>query len=276
MTMRAWRNLTLQFGVAAIPLSIAPAKASAGRVEGHTYDRATRQRVKRAWLNADGDLTATDDTCTLYGDDAGELFAADDVALPTEPTLTLQAILPLGEVDPLLYDSAYAVWAGKGGAAGFGLIATVLRDDSSVLAGQACFTKGDRMRSVLLRWSPALGSVCLHTLTYSEMVKATDAQAAIADLTTPDDVTLTQGRALIDALPTSWSPADADPLQAAIVAAMTAQGAQVGNPVSPDLDDVALDLTGALRADVKAARARLDDAGKAGKGRKANGRKVKA
>jgi non-homologous end joining protein Ku len=184
-------------------------------VSAHRYSEEG-ERAKQAWT-VDGE-TILADTKMLYDVD-GE---AVDIAPPTlegESGIELEAFAPTAGIDPLLYDSAYCVFAAKGSGKALGAIADILRaNPSRVLAGSARFT--DRPRSVVLRWSEAAQAIVLHTLAYTARVRFAEMRGAAEGLETPDAVTLAQGETLVASLPATFAPMDSDPMEAAIIAAL--------------------------------------------------------
>ena len=255
--MKAWRNTVLRFGLVSVPVSVSPAKTDKPSVGAHHYDPATRERARQSWT-IDGE-TVLPETVLLYdvdgeaveipaprvGNDGRVLDGADEDD-PKE--IVLEAFLDAGDIDPLLYDSSYCLFPGKGGAE-FGAVVGMLRGSGKVLAGTARFT--DRPRSVVLRYCEAAGSVVLHTLTFTSRVRFAAMSTAAGEIKTPSEAATAQALALASALPKSWTPLDVDALESATLAALAA--------VKPEADiaEVATtdaDILATLRGDVEAMR----------------------
>ena len=250
----------MRFGLVAIPVSVAPAIARPS-LTAHRYDPATKARVKQAWVNPEGELVPE----TVMAYDVGE--GLDPVEVELDPLegareITLKAYVDSATVDPLLYDAAYALYPGKGGEDGLGLVAEILRESHGLmmLAGEARF--GERPVSVVIRWAPAAESLVLHTLHYTARVRWADMRKASETLRAPSAELVAQGELLTEALPATYVPSDQDPREVAIAEAL-AKALPEGAPVIAPAT-TAGDILATLRADVEGkAKAKAKGKGKA-------------
>lgn len=244
--MKAWRNTLLRFGLVNVPVSLTPAKSDTSAISAHHYDAATRQRAFQAWTT-DGE-NILPETTLFYDDETGNpaVRAADVIVPDFAKEITLQAFCGEGTIDPLFYDSAYCLFPAKGGAEGLGLVADILREDTSMMfAGEAVFT--DRPRSVVIRWSDAAGCLILHTLTFVSRVRFADMQSAADGLVIPSDAVREQASLLTAALPDTFTPLDTDAREQAIADALTAALPDV---IAPAVATTDADILTALRADM--------------------------
>ena len=242
--MKAWRNTLLRFGLVAVPVSLTPAKSDKSAVTAHHYDPVTKSRASQAWT-VDGE-TILPETSMFY--DVGGVPVAADVDENYTKEITLEGFVSEGTIDPLFYDAAYCLFAGKGGEDGLGLIARVLRDNAFMtFAGTAVFT--DRPRSVVIRWSDAAGCLILHTLTFTSRVRFADMRTAAEGLAEPSAELLAQAGMLTDALPSTFLPLDEDAHERAIVSAL-AKSAPKGTEIPVPLT-TAGDILASLRADME-------------------------
>lgn len=245
-TLKSWRNCVLRFGLVAVPVSLIPAK-DADKLSRHRYDRESGARVSQAWT-ADGETLAAD-TFLAYDVDGTpvEVDVRDD---GSDKGIVLSAFVSEGTIDPLFYDSAFVLFAGKDGADGLGVLASVLRENVFMMfAGSARFT--DRTRSVVIRWSESAGCLVLHTLTFSAAIRFASFMIAAETLTTPDDALRAQGAMFADTLPETFVPADSDPLEAAILDALR-EASPVAIRASVPVPNVSAgDILDRLRADVQ-------------------------
>lgn len=245
-TLKAWRNATLRFGLVAVPVSLVPAK-DADKLSRHRYDRESGTRVRQAWT-ADGENIAAE-TFLAYdvGGTAVEIEVPDD---GSDKGIRLAAFVSEGTIDPLFYDDAYILFAGKDGADGLGVLAGVLRENVYMMfAGEARFT--DRTRSVVVRWSDAAGCLVLHTLTFASRVRFESFRIAAESLATPDDALRKQGTMFADTLPDTFVPSDSDPLEAAILSALREASPAAVRGSVPAASISAGDILETLRADVQ-------------------------
>lgn len=247
--MRAWRNTLMRFGLVAIPVSLAPAVAKAS-VSAHRYDADTLKRVRQAWVNDEGELVA--ETAMLY--DRGE--GLDPVAVELDPIegereIALAGFIATDAVDPLLYDQAYALNPGKGGEDGLGLVAAILRESHGlmILVGEARFT--ERPVSVAIRYSPTASGLVLHTLHPTARVRWAEMRKAAEAMRDPSAELLAQGELLTEALPSTFTPLDVDPREAALIEAL-ADTMPEGRVLEAEVAPTAKAILDTLKADLEA------------------------
>ncbi len=260
----AWRNIALRVGLVNVPLGIDPATDKGDGIVAHTYDRATKARVKQAWTTDGAKLS--DDVFRAYDVD-GELIEAERVADDCARDFVAEAFV--APLDSLWLDASYFVSAGKGHESEAGLFARLLRDSGAWLVGTVRLT--DRKRSAVLRYSDSAGALVLSVLTYSERVRWTKGATAGQSYGTPSDEAVAQGSALLDALSSAdFAPLDTDTVAERLrVAIATAAGdapAVVAEDDAPATDGDAL---------LDAMRATLSDMIEADSGGKAKQRKTK-
>jgi len=245
-TLKAWRNTVLRFGAFTIPASLIPAKDS-DSLTRHRYDRATSARVRQAWT-ADGENIAAETFLAFDVDGTPvEVEVPDD---GSAKEITLRAFVSEGTLDPVFYEDAYVVFGGKVGADGLAAVAQVLRDNPFMMfAGSARFT--DRTRDIVLRWSEGTGCLVLHTLTFASRIRFASFRIAAETLPTPDEVAVRQAETLTDALPDSFVPADADPLEALVLEALAEKCPPAKRDAIPAPHVSAADILDTLRADIE-------------------------
>lgn len=215
--MRVWRNTVVRFGMLAVPVGISPLVGKGA--EGHLYDAETRERVRQTFVRPDG--TACESTVTLYDVPDAEPIEVS-AAIRGAVGVDLEGCVPIGTVDPSLYDSAYVLTPAKDAPSALATLAAVLRDSGSVLVGRARFTESTSAKSVVLRWSPLVGGIVLHTLHALDRVRIEEAKSVTASLPIPALAEYTQGEAFVAALPDAFSPIATDDRDAAIRAAVLA------------------------------------------------------
>lgn len=252
--MRVWRNTVVRFGMLAVPVGLSPLVGKG--IEGHRYDAATRERVRQSLVRPDG--TASDETITLYDVPDADPIACD-AAIDGETGITLEACVPIGFIDPALYDAGYVLTPSKDAPKGLATLAAVLRDSGSTLVGTARFTATTSAKSVVLRWSSLVGGIVLHTLFALDRVRIGDALGVTASLPIPSLIEYSQGEAFVGTLPDAFSPLVTDERDAAIRAAIDA----ATDPASKtgDVEIVGpADYLAALRASVDAIMQERKDA----------------
>lgn len=241
--VKAWRNVLIRFGLVNIPVSLAPAKVSAAEVETHRYG-PDGERVRQAWIDSAGNIVES--PASLYDTPAGPVDIPRP-EIPGDPGIDLEALVPVADVDPILYDAAYAIWPGKGGDRSFSALAAFMEDrPRAALTGTARFT--DRPRDVLIRYVPALDALILHTLTFGAKLRAAEIEAKAAAVPMADPADVAAAETFLDALPGTWTPTDRDPMDDAILAALEAAVPGAMEPPIPADPSTVPDLCAALRA----------------------------
>lgn len=123
-----WKG-TLKIAELACPVALYTAASTSDRIAFHTINRATGNRVRREFVDAEtGKLVDREDQVKGYEVSDGEhvLLDPEDIAAAvpdSDKVLTIEAFLPCGEVDDVYFDKPYYLApADRSGQEAFGLI----------------------------------------------------------------------------------------------------------------------------------------------------------
>lgn len=264
-TPKAWRNLTLTFGLVSAPVSIG-ALVQDTKPKGHILCDAHKQRINKHDY-CEVCAGRPESTVKAY-EHGGELVVLsendiEDCCDVPSGEVSLTGCVYAGEVDPVWIETSYLIWPqkSKGASDAYALLTKSLRDSGKALVGTTVLTKSTR--TLVLRWSPATETLVAHlcypgaALKSHEvgMVKTVsdDLTAAIAD----DSPAMELTAAILDGLATEYDPVEvrdsyAEAMNEAIEAKALKRPARKGKKAAPVSTDAMLD---ALRASVEAIKA---------------------
>lgn len=180
-----WKG-TLKIAELACPVALYTAASTSDRIAFHTINRATGNRVRREFVDAEtGKLVDREDQVKGYEVSDGEhvLLGPEDIAAAvpdSDKVLTIEAFLPCGEVDDMYFDKPYYLApADRSGQEAFALI----RDGLAVkkVAAIARTVLFRRMRTVLIRADGA--GLVATTLNFDYEVRS--AEATFKDIPAP-------------------------------------------------------------------------------------------
>jgi non-homologous end joining protein Ku len=244
--MKAWRNVLLRFGMVAVPVAISPAKVSGAEIESHRYG-PSGERIRQAWTEDGATILDPSEIVSRFAAPSGEAVEIERPEIPGENGIDLTALVASSSVDPLFYDAAYALNAGKGGGRPFAALAAALEDrPGACLVGTARFT--DRPRDVLIRYSPETDSLVLHTLSFGAKVRAEEMTAEAAKLPAPEAADIAAASSFLDSLPGDFNLTREDPMDVAIRDALAAALPNALTPPAPGDVTAPRDLLADLRA----------------------------
>lgn len=186
MALRASWKGTLRIAELLCPVALYTAASTSDRVAFHTVNRATGNRVRRDFVDAQtGKPVKREDQIKGYQTGAGDhvLLTPHEIAAAvpeSDKVLDVASFVPCGQIDDVFFDKPYYLApADKAGAEAFTLIRDGLRaQDVAAIARAVLFR---RVRTMLIR---ANGSGLIGTtLNFDYEVKsAEEAFATVADV----------------------------------------------------------------------------------------------
>lgn len=249
--MKAWRKLTLSFGLVNVPVSIAPAVESRrptfNNLCGEHHVRLKQQNFCPTCDGPPSDVVkglSNGDEFTIFGDsDLVGLVPLKDGAI------TLENFTPVGSIDPLFFKKPYLMWPEKKGTApqGFTLLSKIMEGMDLGAVGSVQLDKADE--PVVIRYSSAAESLVLHTCYYHQDVRWDELAAIKASLPAPpSEAEVEQGKLLIAQAVGTWAlDKIEDSYAEGIGRLLEARG---GAPVPSDGTQDVPDLMAALKASV--------------------------
>jgi DNA end-binding protein Ku len=169
---RAYRHLTITFGLVTVPVSIAPL-TSEGGIRGKTVCARHRSPVKRQWACPDCAEGVAHDTETAY-EVEGQYVVPELPEVEKDAAIGLRSFVPAADIDPVLFDSSYILWP-KDKGEGFDLLAQELRETGLAAVGTVTLTKREQM--AVLRFSSLTGTLVLHVCRFHADIRWGDVEA---------------------------------------------------------------------------------------------------
>ncbi|WP_283180014.1 Ku protein [Gemmobacter sp. 24YEA27] len=180
-----WKG-TLKIAELACPVALYTAASTSDRIAFHTINRATGNRVRREFVDAEtGEPVDRNDQVKGYEVSDGEhvLLDPEDIAAAvpdSDKVLAIEAFLPCGEVDDVYFDKPYYLApADHSGMEAFGLIRDGLAAKKVAAIARTVLFR--RMRTVLIR-ADGQGLVAT-TLNFDYEVRSVE--AAFKDIPAP-------------------------------------------------------------------------------------------
>lgn len=176
---RTWRNLQLniplEVGGMKMPVtlqtSISNAMQNGSLIKGHNAcakDGTLLQQ--RWWCDAEKAVVTDIEKVYEYGGQLVPLMDSEHPNLEQDGQVVFKSIVPVSSIDPIYYDAPYAIWPSDDvSGQTFDLILATLRSTDSALIGETVLVK--TTKAVVLRYSPDLDTLVLHTCTYEARVK---------------------------------------------------------------------------------------------------------
>lgn len=165
---------TLSLGLVAIPVRLHATRRREGKVSYHLVHATCGSRVKRQYVCEKEDIPVEDAELTrAYESEEGEevVMSKEEVqaVIPkTTGRIDLIEFVPTPTIDPVYFDNAYYLSAGKGGDHAYHLLAETLRELDMVGVG----TQLARGKSYLVALRATELGMVLHTLHHEEEVHA--------------------------------------------------------------------------------------------------------
>jgi DNA end-binding protein Ku len=277
-TPKAWANLSLQFGsFTAVKVGLEALASAKTRVSAKTCCPDHRQPLPQRYLCGEGTdhehLLAKADTLMLYPhpDDKDTLVEVNDGILEgivEERTgeITVGKIVDSDTIDPLFYDQTYLCWAQTGD---FNERLLAIFAEALKATGKAAVATGVLSKNTVLlviRWSPELDTLVVHTCQFAERIKWHDVslvKARRAELPEPSTAELEMAISLFDTLAGEFDASEVeDTYGGALLDAIRASAG--GSKVAKTTRKTAAakpteDLLAALKASVDAAKTTGDE-----------------
>jgi len=250
-----WKGI-LKVAEVSCPVALYTAASTSDRLAFHTINRATGNRVRREFVDAEtGKPVAREDQVKGYevSDGGHILLDPEDIAATvpeSDKVLAIEAFLPCGEIDSVYFDKPYYLApTDRSGQEAFGLI----RDGMSVknVAAIARTVLFRRMRTVLIR--PHGPGLVATTLNFDYEVRS--AEAAFKDIPTPKIATemLDLARHIIETKMGKFDPAAFDDRYETALEELVRVKIEGGKirPRAAEKREKVVDLMEALRASAK-------------------------
>lgn len=260
-----WKGY-ITFGLITVPVALGVAQQRRD-VSFRTLSRTSLQPVRQKRWDEQRDCeVSAEETVKGYEHTKGRFLVVEDselerFAASRDKTIRVDRFVPLGEVDPVLFERAYWVAPDERAERPYALLLRALEQTAMAALGR--FVLSTREYPVLLR--PYAGALTLETLHYAEDVRLTD-QRSIADAIDAIEIPaqeLALAVQLIGALTGPFSPAElVNETRVALVSYLEAKVAGE----TPALEEAApepapvIDLAAALAASLKAAAPASSDA----------------
>lgn len=249
MASTVWKG-HLSFGLVSVPVRLVAAARevkvsfhmvnpeTGSRIQQKTFDASTGQEVKRGQLVKAAEL---DDGRTVYLTDE-DLKA---VMPASSKAMEVLEFVKLEEVDPVYFDASYYLLPdGQAGDKPYHLLTKALTEENH--AAVAKMVKSQREYLVLIR--PSRGGMTLHTLFYSDEVRAVDGYGETQ--ATVDEKELKLARMFIQAMAAEFEPEKyEDAFRKSVVELLHAKadGQTISSPAAPAARPTG-DLMEALKA----------------------------
>lgn len=170
-------NLTISFGLVNVTVGTAPLMGADKTPSAKLLCPEHHVPVKQRYVCDHGDSYSMGecDRGFEYADTFVR-FSPDelkDLEARSNKIIELTACVPVEEIDPIYYESSYTIWPStEASKVPFDLLVTSLRETGQALVGSAVM--GKTPRTLVLRFSPALGVPVLHVCRHEANIRATD------------------------------------------------------------------------------------------------------
>lgn len=179
-----WKGI-LKIAELSCPVALFTAASTSDRISFHTINRATGNRIRREFVDAEtGDLVERDDQVKGYELSEGEhvVLEPEEIAAAnpdSDKVMAVEAFLPCAEIDDVYFDKPYYLApVGRPGEEAFALIRDGLA--SGKVAAIARTVLFRRMRTLLIR--PHGNGLVATTMNFDYEVRS--AEAAFKDIAT--------------------------------------------------------------------------------------------
>ena len=171
--VRPIANLTISFGLVAIPVSMYSAIVTSERIAFHLLRKSDGSRVKEQYVAVnDGKLVKRTDMVKGYefAKDKHVTFTADELKAledATSPTLQIAQFVPLESVDPLYFMATYYLLPDQSGEKPYALLSTALSQEHQCAVGK--WTSRGKEHIIIIR--PIQAGLALHQLHFKAEVR---------------------------------------------------------------------------------------------------------
>lgn len=176
MAARPLSSGTISFGLVTVPVKLYSAAESSAAVSFNMLHAKCHSRLKQQYICPKDNEIVTRDQMVKGYEFAKEqyvTFTDEEIKAMAEtssPAIEITEFVPLKEVDPIYFDSAYYLGPDKGGDRAYGLLAAAMRETHRcALAKWAARGKG---YLVLIR--PVDKGLIMQTLLYADEVRQID------------------------------------------------------------------------------------------------------
>lgn len=166
---RATWSGAISFGMVTIPVKLYPA-VSRRTVQFHQYDAETGSRIRIRKVSAETGEEVPADRIVKGHEIAGDQHVViDDAELAAlEPgrthSISVEAFVELGEIDPVHFDTPYLVAPAEGGANPYALLVAVMEQRGKAAIGRFVM----RTREYLVALRSSGGHLLLNTLAWAD------------------------------------------------------------------------------------------------------------
>jgi DNA end-binding protein Ku len=139
---RSMANLTISFGLVAIPVRLYSATVSSERIHFNLLHRKDGSRLKQQYICAlEGKVVDRSEMVTGYqfAKDQYVVFEPDEIKALEEAgsdAIEIGEFVPLESVDPVYFDTTYYLAPDRGGAKPYALLASALKDTDRCAIGR--------------------------------------------------------------------------------------------------------------------------------------------
>ena len=176
MAARPLSSGTISFGLVTVPVKLYSAAESASAVSFNMLHGKCKTRLKQQYVcPTDSEIVTRDQMVKGYefAKEQYVVFTEEEIKAMAEtssPAIEITEFVPLKEVDPIYFDSAYYLGPDKGGDRAYALLAAAMRETHRcALAKWAARGKG---YLVLIR--PVEKGLIMQTLLYADEVRQID------------------------------------------------------------------------------------------------------
>jgi DNA end-binding protein Ku len=176
MAARPLSSGTISFGLVTVPVKLYSAAESSSAVSFNMLHGKCKTRLKQQYVcPTDNEIVTRDQMVKGYefAKEQYVTFTEEEIKAMAEtssPAIEITEFVPLKEVDPIYFDSAYYLGPDKGGDRAYGLLAAAMRETQRcALAKWAARGKG---YLVLIR--PIDKGLIMQTLLYADEVRQID------------------------------------------------------------------------------------------------------
>lgn len=189
---------TISFGLVSIPVKLYSTSVSASKISLNWINPDTGSRVKMKFVDPTTDeIVERGDLVKGYEFAKGQyvIFSEEEleeVVFKATHSIDIKEFVPLEEVDPIYFDSAYYLGTNTGGERPYKLLANVMREKQRA----AIATYAARGKNYLVLLRPFEEGLIMQTLRYAEELRAFD-EVPVEDAEV-NDSELTLAKQIVD------------------------------------------------------------------------------
>jgi DNA end-binding protein Ku len=176
MAARAIGTATLSFGLVSIPVKVYSTTVSDGDHHFNLLERKTGSRLKQQYISQQtGEVVGRDEMVKGYEFAKGQYVVFTDeemkaVEEKANKAVEIREFVPLGKVDPILYDKAYYLGPDKGAERPYALLREAMRKTGRAAVAQ--YAARGKQYLVLVR--PEDKGLVMQQLHYAHEIRAMD------------------------------------------------------------------------------------------------------